>query len=237
MAQQITIWSHLHNQSAYSPEWKKAPKCTWGIITVPKHCSRHFLHSVNQCTLTTVHHNVMWSIWYKLCQYRQHGTSDIHKIELLENSLVVDPIKGRAEINLQARSCPLSTALCRVSDTHKSASQVPRPYRKANWVVGSMHTTAFRKSSETNRQQTLKHFRQNWCHGNLWVMATEEEFWTVRNWGDINLSPASREISQTNKLPNTTVRRGQKHQQFSYEKEETYPPWPSVLCTAIRVQV
>ena len=34
-------------------------------------------------------------------------------------------------------SCPLSNALCIVWDTHKSASQVPRPLRQANWIFGS----------------------------------------------------------------------------------------------------
>ena len=27
MAQQLTKWSHRHNRSAYSPEWRKAPSC------------------------------------------------------------------------------------------------------------------------------------------------------------------------------------------------------------------
>ena len=30
--------SPQHNRSAYFPEWKIAPKCTGGTITVPKHC-------------------------------------------------------------------------------------------------------------------------------------------------------------------------------------------------------
>ena len=38
MAQQPSKWSHQHNRSAYFPKWKKAPKCTWGAITGPKHC-------------------------------------------------------------------------------------------------------------------------------------------------------------------------------------------------------
>ena len=34
---QPSKWSHQHNRSAYFPKWKKAPKCTGGTITCPKH--------------------------------------------------------------------------------------------------------------------------------------------------------------------------------------------------------
>ena len=37
MAQQLSKWSHRHNRSAYSPKWKKAPRCIGGTITGPKH--------------------------------------------------------------------------------------------------------------------------------------------------------------------------------------------------------
>ena len=36
----------------------------------------------------------------KLCQYSQHGTSNTHRAELIENSLMVDPIKSSAEVDL-----------------------------------------------------------------------------------------------------------------------------------------
>ena len=35
-ARQLSKWSHRHNGSACSPEWKKAPRCTGGTITGPK---------------------------------------------------------------------------------------------------------------------------------------------------------------------------------------------------------
>ena len=45
----------------------------------------------------------------------------------------------------------------------------------------------------------MKHLRQYWCYGNQSVIGQER--WTYRNWGDIGLSPASPEITHTNKQP------------------------------------
>ena len=36
-------WSHQHYWFAYFQEWKKAPKCTGGTITGPKHCAAALL--------------------------------------------------------------------------------------------------------------------------------------------------------------------------------------------------
>ena len=36
----------------------------------------------------------------KLCQYRQHRTSNTHRAELIENALMVNSIKGCTKINL-----------------------------------------------------------------------------------------------------------------------------------------
>ena len=37
--EQLSKWSHRHNQYAYSPVWKKIQRCTGGIITGPKRCT------------------------------------------------------------------------------------------------------------------------------------------------------------------------------------------------------
>ena len=93
--------------------------------------------------LHTVYHGnpIYISYWYYkmfLAGYRQHRTSNTHKTEHIDNSLMVDPIEGCAEINFHDPSLhPLTNALYSVWDKHKSASQVPKPYRYASWAVGS----------------------------------------------------------------------------------------------------
>ena len=86
-----------------------------------------------------------------------------------------------------------------------------------NWVVGSWpvsklggwkHTIAFHKSSKTNTHQALIHLRQYWCYGNLVVIRNWGGWWTFRNWGDIGLSPARRETTQTNKPPKHYIKMG-----------------------------
>ena len=34
----VSKWSNRHNRSAYSPEYKTAPRCIGGRITGQKHC-------------------------------------------------------------------------------------------------------------------------------------------------------------------------------------------------------
>ena len=53
-------------------------------------------------------------------------------------------------------SCSLSNALCSVCDTHKSASQVSKLFRRSNWVVGRK---PLNKTSETKWHKALKHIR------------------------------------------------------------------------------
>ena len=57
-------------------------------------------------------------------------------------------------------SCPLSSALCSLCDTHKSASQVPMQTFPISKLGGWKHTTTFHKPSEANRHQALKRLRQ-----------------------------------------------------------------------------
>ena len=152
MAQQLSKWSHRHNQSAYSPKWKKVPRCIEGTIMGTKTALRHSWHYVNQAIPTTVNHTVMWSIWLKLCQYRQHRTSNTHRTELIQNFLMVDPIKGCAGINLYDPSL-LPTLQC-ISKVHHRY-----PDLSDKQLGGWKHTTAFHKSSEAIRHQEFKHLR------------------------------------------------------------------------------
>ena len=56
--------------------------------------------------------------------------TDPHRTELIKNSLKLDPIKGALKsICMIQASGSLSNMLCSVWATHKSASQVPRPFR------------------------------------------------------------------------------------------------------------
>ena len=150
----------------YFPEWKKPPKCTEGTTTISKHCPVHSWKNTNQFTPTTIHHNVLWSIWQKLCQYRQHRSSNTHRAEPVENALMVNPIKGCTDINLQYPSL-LSTLQCNLQCMGHAQKCITGtqtfPISKPS---GWKHNIAFHKSSKTNRHQTLKHLRQCWCYGN-----------------------------------------------------------------------
>ena len=73
---------------------------------------------------------------------------------------------------------------------------------------GWKYTTAFHKSSKTNRHQALKHLRQYGCYGNWSVIGNREGSWTFRNWSDIALSPASLETTQMNKPPKHCTKTG-----------------------------
>ena len=43
-----------------------------GTLTALNTALRHSWYNVNQFTPTTIHDNVLWSVWQKLCQYREH---------------------------------------------------------------------------------------------------------------------------------------------------------------------
>ena len=82
-------------------------------------------------------------------------TSNIHRTELIENSLMVDLIKGCAEINQQDPSLLHTiqcTLQCMVHAQQFITGTQAFPIRK---LGGWKHTTAFHKSSETNWHQTL----------------------------------------------------------------------------------
>ena len=73
---------------------------------------------------------------------------------------------------------------------------------------GWKHTTAFHKSTEANRHQTLNHLRQYICSGNRSVIGNRGGRGTLWNNGDIGLSPASWETTQTNKPPKHYAKTG-----------------------------
>ena len=204
MSQQPSNYTHQYNWSGCFPESKKALKCTGGTITGPKHCPRHSWQNVNQFTPTNIIDNVLWSVWQKLCQYWQHRTSYTHRAEPIENALMVDPIKGCSEINLHDPSLLPTLQFTLHWMGHITGTQNFPISKLGCWK----HTTAFHKSSKSNRLQTLKHLRQYWCYGNRSVIRNRGLQWTLRNWGDIGLSPASRETTKTNKHPEHCTKTG-----------------------------
>ena len=59
---------------------------------------QHPWHNIKQFTPTTIHHNVLWLVWQKLCQYIQQRTPNTHSAPLIDNAQMVDPIKDCTEI-------------------------------------------------------------------------------------------------------------------------------------------
>ena len=91
---------------------------------------------------------------------------------------------------------------------------------------GWKHTTALNKSYKTNRHQAFKHLRQHWCYGNwsvIFLGGNRGGRRTFRNWGDIGLSPASRETTQTNKPPKHYTKTGGHNISSSLKKKGNIP--------------
>ena len=102
MTLQPSKLSHRHNRSAHFPEWKKSLKCIGGIIT---------------CTPdTTLTIFLLQPFTTTCCDWfdRNDGNIDnteppIPTEELIENAMMLAPIKGWAEVNLHDPSlCSLS---------------------------------------------------------------------------------------------------------------------------------
>ena len=71
----------------------------------------------------------------RLCQCRQHRTTNINKAELIiENSLMIYPIKGCARQSAPSLSPAHSPMHFAVHGTHKGASQVPRVAHTKAWA-------------------------------------------------------------------------------------------------------
>ena len=97
-------------------------------------------------------------------------------------------------------SCAFSNALCSVCDMHNSASQVPRHFWEANWLVGTILLCSINhpRQTDTRRSNTFEKYLsyENWS-----VVGNRGGRWTLRNRGDIGLSPASLETTKTNEPP------------------------------------
>ena len=106
--------------------------------------------------------------------YRQHRTSNTHRAEHIENALMVDPFKSCTEINLHDPNL-LLTLQCTLKCMGYAQKYITGTQTFPQQTGGWMHTTAFQKSSNTNRLQALKHLRQYWCYGNRSKLATDEE--------------------------------------------------------------
>ena len=147
---------------------------------------------------------------------------------------MVDPIKGCAEINLNdpILQPTLQCSLQCMSHAQKCITGTQTfPISK---LGGWKHTTEFHKSSEANRHQALKHLRQYRCYENLSVIGNRGGRWTLWNWGDIGLSPASRETAQTNNPLKHYTKTGSQNISSSLKKKRKHTQW---VRAPIRVQV
>ena len=114
---------------------------------------------------------------------------------------MVDSIKGCTEINLHDLSLvpTLQCTLHCMEHAQKCITCTQTfPISK---LGGWKHTTAFHKSSKTNRHQALEHLRQYWCYGNLSVIGTEQDG------GPFVIGVTLAFLQQAGKLPRWTSRR------------------------------
>ena len=109
---------------------------------------------------------------------------------------MVDPIKGCTEVNLHGPS-HLPTLQCTLQCMGHAQKCITGTQTFPISKLGGWKRTVFHKLSKTNRHQVLKHVRQYSCFGNWSIIGNRRGRWTFRNWGDIGLSPASRETTQT----------------------------------------
>ena len=121
---------------------------------------------------------------------------------------MVDPIKGCTEVNLHDPSLLPTLQWTLQCMGHAQKCIAGTKTFSISKLSGWKHTTAFHKSSKTNRHQVLKHLRQYWCYGIWSIIGNRRRRWTFRNWGDIGLSSASRETTQMNKPPKHYTKMG-----------------------------
>ena len=154
-----------------------------------------------------------------------HRYPDTHSAELIENAQIVDPIKSCTEVSLHDPSLLpiLQCTLQCMGHTQKciTGTQIFPISKLGGWK----DTIAFHKSSKTNRHQELKHLRQYWRYGNWLVIGNRRGLWTFRNWGDIGLSLASRETTQTNKPPKHYTKTGGHNIRSSLKKKRKHTQW------------
>ena len=125
-----------------------------------------------------------------------------------------------------------------ITRSSASFSTVPPIVNAGEWgcVVRDLGTiiVLHYKSFEANQDQAIKHLRQCWCYRNQSVVGSIGGRWTLWNRGDIGVSPASRETTETNKPPkHYTKTRGQ-NIHCSLKKKSKHTQW---VRDTIRVQV
>ena len=151
MAQQPSKWSHRHNRLAYSPEWKKSQRCTGRTITGHK--------TLPCCTPdTTLTSLLQQESTITCCDRFDRNCVNIdntkppstHRTELIENSLMVDPINGFAEVNLDDPSLLLTLQYTLQCMRHAQNCITGTQTFPISHLSGWKHTTALIKSSEAN---------------------------------------------------------------------------------------
>ena len=138
---------------------------------------RHSQNNLNLFTPTTIHHNVLWSVWKKLCQYRQHRTSNTHWAWPKENAwwLTLSKAALKSICTIQPLPTLQCTLLCvELAQKCITGTQTFPISKRGGWK----HTIALHKLSKTNRHQALKHLSQYWCYGNRSVIGSSWGWWT-----------------------------------------------------------
>ena len=137
------------------------------------------------------------------------------------------PIKGCTEVDLHDLSL-LPTLQCTLQCMGLAQKCITGtqtfPISK---LGGWKHTTAFRKSSKTNRHQTLKHLRQYLCYGNWSVIGNRRGRWTFRNWVTLACLQQAGKLPRRTSRRNTTLRRGAITSEVLLRKKRKHTQWVS----------
>ena len=119
-------------------------------------------------------------------------------------------------------SCPLSNTLCSVWDMHKGASQVPRPFRWANCVVGSTPLRSINRPrrTDTRRSNTLD---------NTDVIEIGRQLATEEDGGPFGIGVTLACLHQAGKLPRRTScqKMGNYNISSSLKKKRKHIQWVS----------
>ena len=135
-----------------------------------------------------------------MCQCQQHRTSNTHTAELKENALLVDPVNGSNDLNLHYPCLQTTLQFSLQCKRHaQKCSTGTQTFLISDLVVGSTKLCSMNRP----RRTYTRHFS---TLDNTDVFSNSGRRRTFRNWSDIDLSPASRETTQTNKPQNSTLR-------------------------------
>ena len=151
----------------------------------------------------------------------KHRTSNTHRAELIENALMVHPIKGCTEISLHDPSLlPTLQSTLQCMGHAQKCIIVPRPFQSANWVVAStpLRSINLSRQADTRGSNTFDNTDVlEICR----LLATENECGHLRIGVTLACLQQAGKLHRGTSRQNTTPRRGP-YQQFSFEKEETY---------------